>query len=174
MAFSKQLSDNFGTLKTENSTLKQRLKKEMGSQSEVSPLVNDLKHTSLVECLDRLPQVEDLRNVNKQIQKGSNLKDLADSLNKLLGTNQQNDVNNQLTLETILANRNHVSLDKYTKYGKVCIDSILQNQDTPQNENEQEDTEQDSNTYVIKALDSLLLQHKNNLAKLQQMNDKID
>ena len=95
MSFAKTLSDQYGNLKQQNIELKQKLKKEM-TIPEKSQLINDLKQMSLVECLDQITQIEDLRMINENIRL-TDLRGVQDKIQELSTGDQQKqtlDINN--------------------------------------------------------------------------------
>ena len=73
--------------------------------------------------------MEDLRDVNKAIAKGSDLRSLTQDLNKLLGADQQKPdsgtKDSELTLAALTGGRTHLNLEKFQSHGKLAIDSIL-------------------------------------------------
>ena len=140
MSFSKTLSDKYGQLKSENQELKTKLKKEMGSQNE-SPLIQDLKHSSLVECLGQLSHIEELRSTNFAIRKRSDFKDLESALQKLLhNADDTNTSGDSLTLKSIFSNRPlpQSGLDPFRYQNKLSIDRILSTHSTPDTETKNE------------------------------------
>ena len=100
--------------------------------------------------------MEDLRDVNKAIAKGSDLRSLTQDLNKLLGADQQNsdtgtaESSSELTLAALTGGRSNLNLNKFQNYGKLAIDSILQHQQEasfdPDTADDDEAGASDSNT----------------------------
>lgn len=142
----------------------------MGNQSE-SALIQDLKHTSLVECLGRLSQIEELRSTNLSVRRCSDFRELEAGLCKLL-QNDDSTRGDTLTLKSIFQNRPVPAsgLEKYQKLGKFSIDQVLSAKPEASPSDDTFDDEYDAQQ-TIKLLDHLTVKHKNNLEKLKVLNE---
>lgn len=65
---SKQLTEMFGDMKKKNHGLKMQFKELVASEKDVSPLFEDLKTHSVVDCLDKIPQIDELRRISEDIK----------------------------------------------------------------------------------------------------------
>lgn len=58
MKLAKSLTEQVGTLRKDNQALKAEFKQVAAVSGKESALFEDLKTTSVVECLDRIPQID--------------------------------------------------------------------------------------------------------------------
>lgn len=63
----KTLTEEIGTLRKDNRALKEEFKQVAAVTGKESALFEDLKTTSVVECLDRIPQIDQLRRISEDL-----------------------------------------------------------------------------------------------------------